>query len=445
MGPLNAEVITNVSAFHARYEKQAWFAWFVWGLGAALFFSEYIVRISPSVMQPYLMRDFHVSAFMLGSLSAFFYYPYVAMQIPVGMLVDRYGPSRLLLVTAILFSFSCFLFATATQVGMAEISRFLMGFSASFAFVSTLKLALNWFPATRFGLLAGLTQALGMLGASVGDAPASLLIQNIGWRSTMDLVAVVFLVLGAVIWLCMRDAPTGHKQYSMSLEDSGHTVWQGLKIVVKNPQTWLNGAYVGLLYAPTAAVAELWGVAFLHDSFGIGHATAAFGVGLIFIGFAIGGPLGGWFSDTIGQRRPVMIGSAILCFVTLTTIIYGPVFPMPVLYTLLFLLGLGTTGVAVGYALSSEINPHTTVGTSLAFANMSSVIIGAILQPIIGAILDYTWDGRMLDGARVFNAHDFHVALFVLPLFLGLALLTVFFIKETHCRPLEAREGRSVI
>ena len=76
--------------------------WLIWGLGAAFFFAEYYARVAPSVMATDLMQAFQVNAFALGSLSAFFYYAYVAMQLPVGMMMDRFGPHRLLTYTALI-------------------------------------------------------------------------------------------------------------------------------------------------------------------------------------------------------------------------------------------------------------------------------------------------------------------------------------------------------
>src|SRR5687768_6752451 len=159
--------------------------WLIWGLGAAFFFAEYVARVAPSVMVPELMKSFNVDAMAIGSLSAFFSYAYVSMQIPVGILVDRYGPHRLLTVMCIVCGLGCFLFAAASNIISANLGRFLMGFGASFAFVGSLKLAVLWFPANRFGLLAGLTQAVGMVGAAIGQAPISLVVAHLGWQTTL--------------------------------------------------------------------------------------------------------------------------------------------------------------------------------------------------------------------------------------------------------------------
>ena len=124
--------------------------WLVWGLAAGFFFIEYIARVAPSVMATELAREFRVSAFALGSLSACFYYAYVPMQLPVGMLVDRFGIRRLLIIATLGVSAGCFIFSRAHSLYFADFSRFLIGFGSSFGFISAIKLASVWFPPRRF-------------------------------------------------------------------------------------------------------------------------------------------------------------------------------------------------------------------------------------------------------------------------------------------------------
>lgn len=420
--------------------KMSFSPWLVWGLGAAFFFAEYFARVAPSVMVPDLMRDFGVDALRLGTLSAFFYYAYVSMQIPVGILVDRYGPHRLLTVMCILCGLGCLLFASAKNVMGADIGRLLMGFGASFAFVGSLKLAAVWFPASRFGLLAGLTQALGMLGAAVGEAPMSFAVSHLGWQMTMFLIAIIFLALAILIGLIVRDRPINSLPTHEPLA-SDKNVLAGLLKVLSNPQSWWNFIYAGLIYAPTAAVAELWGVTFISQAYHLNLHMAAAAVSLIFIGWGVGGPLIGWLSDRLQRRRPIMLISAVACLIFLMLILYLPSnIPTSVLFLIMFLYGLSNTGLATSYAVAGEINPRGIAGTSVAFANMASVIVGACFQPLIGWMLDLSWNGQMQNGAPVYSPEGFRTAFLILPISLGICVLLSFFVKETYCQSFETRE-----
>ncbi len=408
--------------------------WLVWGLGATFFFCEYFARVAPSVMVDDLTSTFHVSAFALGALSSFFYFAYVGMQIPVGVLVDRYGPHRLLTIMAAVCAVASFAFARSNYLYILDLSRFVMGFAASFAFVGALKLATTWFPASKFGLLAGLTQAIGMLGAAVGDAPLSFTVESLGWRNTMIIIALIFVALAILIGVIVRDRPERIARGRIQTQKEG--LLKGLWVVLKNKQTWINGAFVGMLYAPTAAFAELWGPTFLHTKYGFAITFAAFANSLIFFGWAVGGPLVGFLSDYFTRRKPILIISSVFSLALLCFIIYGPASTRHwLVFACLFAYGIANTGVAISYAVASEINPHRFAGTSVAFANMASVIIGSAFQPLIGRLLDLTWSGGLLqNGERIYQAHDFQVAFIILPACLVLAVVLGYFVKETHCQ-----------
>jgi len=315
---MQATAYRKVKGFYRKIQP-----WVMWGLGAAFFFAEYFARVDPSIIVPQLMSAFHVGAFALGSLSAFFYYPYIAMQLPVGTLVDRYGPRRLLAIAALVCGAASFLFAISQTIWAAELARALMGFSAAFAFVGTLKLATLWFDSGRLGLLAGLTQGVGMLGAAVGEGLFSFIVERIGWRYTLGLISILMFVLAFLIGAIVRDKrPTllGHM-----VPDTGQIkVWDSLMIVFRNSNSWRIAVYAGLIYAPTGAFAELWGPSFLTRVYGMSHQLAAMAISVIFIGLAIGGPTVGWISDKIGLRRPILVFSAVLSLIFISLVLYIP-------------------------------------------------------------------------------------------------------------------------
>lgn len=413
--------------------KISYKAWIIWLLAAGFFFAEYFARVAPSVMVPDLMRAFNVTAGSLGALSAMFYYAYVGMQLPVGALVDRFGPQKLLTAMSALCGVACLCFAYSDHLAIASLARFMMGFAAAFAFVGALKLARVWFPASRFGMLAGATQALGMLGAAMGEGPVSFVVASVGWQHTMMLIGVVLIALAGLIFLIVRD----HPEYAPAkMEEphynSTHSLLGGLWVVMKSKQTWINAVFVGFLYAPTAAFAELWGASYLHQVFTITPEIAASAVSLMFIGWGISSPLMGWLSDRIKRRKPILIGSALLSLVFMSTILYLPAMPVWAMFVLLFLYGISNVGVATSYVVASEICPKSLTGTSMSFANMASVIIGAFFQPIIGWLLDLGWDHTMVNGVPYYNAHDYHMAMLALPACFVISLIFALLLKESY-------------
>lgn len=408
------------------------FAWLIWGLAAAFYFSDYVARVAPGVMHRYLQADFGMNEAGFGILTASFYIPYIIMQIPVGLMVDRVSIRKLLTIMSLLTAFGCCIFGFANGLFIASVGRMLIGFSAAFAFISALRLATSWFPPAMLGLLAGLTQALGMLGASAGEAPISFLVGAIGWRNSMFIVAFLFVGLAALLHHYIRDNPGVKKQTVSPSSNIG--VWRSLKIILSHRQAWLNAVYAGFLFSPAAVIGEAIGPAYLQFGRGLTAHAAAFATGLIFIGWGLSGPLSGWLSDKIGRRKPIMIASA-ACGVVLTSLfVFCPSMSANTAYILFFIFGFTNTGVAIAYAVSAESHERSVIGTSIAFTNMASIFIGASLQPVVGKLMD------MVAGPRAYHVEnlllsDFQFGLQILPVCSLIALILSFTIKETYCKP----------
>lgn len=410
---------------------RAWYPWLVWGLAASAFLIEYFARVSPGVMVDQLMQAFQVQALALGSFSAFFYYAYVGMQLPVGLLVDQFSSGRLLASMVLVCALGSAFFAFSTSVTMAAVARLIMGFGAAFAFVSALKLAAQWFPTQQFGFLAGLTQALGMLGAAAAQAPLAILVQSMGWRPTMLLLAGAMGLLAVVMYIIVRDKPLSEKN-AYPVTPALLRMKASLKRVLQNPQNRWNALFAGLLYAPTAALAELWGVKFYRQVYGFSNEMAALAISMIFVGWTIGGPLVGWLSDHFKRRRVILQLSAALSLITMLVALFVPSLPWPGLLSILLIYGLVNTGVATSYTVAAESNAAAISGTAVAFTNMASVLVGAAFQPLIGGILDATWHHRLEGGIPVYTPQAFKTAMMVLPICLLLAWIVSFRVKESY-------------
>ncbi len=408
------------------------FAWLVWGLAAAFYFSDYLARVAPGVMHKYLQIDFGINEAGFGILTASFYIPYIFMQIPVGLTVDRLSIRWLLTIMSLVTAFGCCVFGLADGLMTASIGRMLIGFSAAFAFVCSLRLATSWFPPTMLGLLAGLTQSLGMLGAAAGEAPVSFLVSNVGWRHSMLIIAFLFIALAGLLYQFVQDKPGEHRSEVRAVDPI--SIFQSLKIILSCRQTWLNALYAGFLFGPTAVIGEAIGPAYLQFGRGLGAHSAAFATGLIFIGWGISGPLSGWLSDRVGKRKPIMIISGICGVIFTSLFVFVPNLSQTSAYLLFFVFGLTNTGVAIAYAVSTELHDRNVIGTSIAFTNMTSIFVGASLQPLVGRLVD------AVAGQRAYNVEsllltDFQAGLKILPICSLIALILAFTIKETNCKP----------
>lgn len=411
-------------------------AWVVWGLAATFYFSDYLARVAPGVMHRELQADFGINEVGFTTLTAFFYIPYIIMQIPVGLTVDRIKIRYLLTTMSLITAIGCCVFAASHGLFIASFARLLIGFSAAFAFISALRLATSWFPPEKLGLLAGLTQALGMLGASAGQAPLSFLVTAVGWRQSMVIVSSIFIVLAVLLFRFIQDTPGVITKKIKGAKTASLSLWASLKRVLSNRQAWLNALYAGFLYAPTTVIGESMGPAYLAYGRGLTVHCAAFAVGLIFIGWVVGGPFFGYLSDRIGKRKPLMLCSGI-CGVIFTSIFVFYPFLSPVIVCIIFFLfGITNSGVALAYAMSTELTERVVIGTAIAFTNMMSIFIGAGLQPLVGFLVDRHSGARGYH-VELLHLSDFQAGLWLLPIFSLIACFLVFTIKETYCKRTE--------
>lgn len=428
-----------------KINKNNMLPWLIWGIGATFYFSQYIARVIPSVITQQLAHTFSANAFTLGTLSAFFYYAYAPMQIPAGLLIDKFGSGKLLTIASLTTAIGCFIFASANNIYIADFSRFLLGLGSAFSFICTIKLITMWFPEKNFGLLTSITQALGMFGAIFGIGIISHAVEKMRWRFCVTSVGAIFIILSIITTaIIMRNKITLNQQsHTKATNQSKKTVLECLKTVTKNPQSWINVIYVAALYAPISAFCEFWGTSYLRSVYAISIKNAASGVSFIFLGWIIGAPIMGYISDKIGKRRPLMIASAFAGLIFLSAILYLPKLPVIDVFILLFLFGLTNPGVAISYTLAGEINPGFAAGTSIALANMASVAFGPLGQPLIGWLLDMHWQGAMLNGIRYYSATNFRAAMSVLIIWMLIACVSSFFIKETYCRQVKFIENEN--
>lgn len=395
----------------------------LWLLSALFFFAEYLARVAPSVMEKQLMQAFQINAMEFGLLSSFFYYTYTSMQLPVGGIVDRFAPQRCLACMALLSAIGCYLFAHTHSFAIAAFARSLTGFCGAFAFIGSLKIATQWFDHRYIGLLTGSTQALGMLGAAIGESSMAKTVDQIGWQSTMGYTTYGLMIIGLLMLCFNRQAPRQNQEKKIKIK-------QALFEVLKSRKNWINALFAGLIYAPTGAFSELWGPTYLQAVY---HYTAhqAASVNMtVFLGWAIGGPMIGKWSDHIGKRLPFLRYGSLLGLVLLSILLYWPHLTISMAYILAFCYGLSNTALVCAYTIAGQQNRREIAGTSLALANMASVIIGAAFMPLIGYLLDIFWNGNIVDGTRHYSTSAYQIAMILLPLCLICAYLCTRYIEE---------------
>jgi MFS family permease len=393
-------------------------------------FYKYVLQVYPSVITKELMSGFHLNGFGLGNLSATFFYSYVITQFFVGILLDKYG-ARLLTAIAIFCSaLGICIFSQTTNLLVAELSRALMGFGIAFATVAYMKMVAVWFPPNRYAFLSGLCATAAMAGAVFGEAPLQMMIAASGWRESLYLCGLIGCGIAVLFILIVRNREQADATATTSVDKKTSLLFKDILAVWCKKQNWLLTIYYGLAFSPLVIFGGLWGNPFLQKAYHLTHTQSASFLSLLFIGLGLGSPILGAISDRLGKRWTVMFYGGLVTLFSVVLIVYFPYSPTWLVGLLLFVFGFTTGASMISFAMGKETNKIALLATIAAMINAGDAILDSISEPLVGKFLDLGWTGKVINGVHNFSLVDYQHSLSLLPIYLILAAVLLFFIRE---------------
>lgn len=447
-------------------------ALFIWGLIAVFYFYDNLLQVSPSAMKPELTLAFTKEAEQFGSLSAYCLYAYGLMQIPAGILLDKFGPRLIITIACSLCAIGSVVFGLAESLWVAKVGRILIGSGAAFALLCCLKVISLWLPRNRYALMTGLTVTVGYLGGAFGLAFVVKIVEALGWRESMYLGGAVGILLCVLLWSFVKDKPANETNEDFGSEkplvvenkivenkanrsaglksifrDIYSTLSQNLKMVVKSKQTWIAAIFAGLMFVPTLALGGLWGIPFLVEAHGVDREAAGFAASLMYVGWVVGGAFWGFVSDYFRRRNlPMIIGNIVTLAITLV-IVYVEHLSFPVMKGLIFGLGFFSSSFIIAFAVVVENNPKRLSATASGFTNAINTMWGALAQPFIGLLLDVSTksagQAAVASSSGAFTLAQYQSAFLTLPVCLVVSFIFLMFLKETYCGSRQKSEPMS--
>lgn len=407
-------------------------------VGALFYCYEFLLRILPGALQGELSQAFgHISATAFGQLAAFYYFAYSPMQLPVGMLIDHYGPRRLLIFACFCCTLGSWMFSITSSIFIASCGRFLVGFGSSFAFVGALTLTMHWLPRKFFSLVVGLVTTLGMLGLVYGEVKITDIAVSLGLYSILNATIIGGLLLTLLIFIVVRDNPEKHIVPRYTATEFFTNVWA----VLISPKVWLIGFIGACLYTSLSVFGELWGKIYLEQAHHLTKVEAARAIATMFLGWAIGAPLVGYLSDKSGKRvLPLALASSI-ALVCISLILYSSSLSYVWLNILLLLYGISSGTEIIVFVMGKESSGAQLSGTVFAAINMIVTLGGVIFQPLVGKILDSFGDSIIIAGEHIYTVRDYQFALSILPISLLAVIILTFFIKDPKSTSLSVKNS----
>jgi len=403
-------------------------AWIIVLTAALFFLYEFIQMNMFNSLALSFESTFALSAFQVALVSAFYFLSDSLLLYPAGVMLDRYSSKKLILLGMVLCILGTGLIAGSSNAWFLVISRFLSGTASAFCLLSILRLAASWFPPRKMGQVTGIVVTLGMLGGAISQTPLTLLIDKTGWREALLITAGLGIFILFLMFFLIKDAP--EDQSHAALQHSPLKWFDGFYAMLINKYNWLTGLYICTMNLPIMLLAGLFGTQWMMQAHGFTDIQGSNISMMIFIGTILGSTVFGLWSDILRSRKTPMLVTALISLINFLIILYLPITLLAIsheyyLYLFLFLsLGFFTGAQIIGYPVIRETNQSHNIGTALGFTSVIIMGMPALLQPLVGLLMNWHWSGLEIKGARLYSIQDYQV---------GLSILTLGFLISIYC------------
>ncbi|MEJ7634935.1 MFS transporter [Aeromicrobium sp.] len=368
-------------------------AYAVWIVALLVYMLAVFHRSSLAVAGLAATERFDISAAQLATFTMLQLLVYAGMQIPVGLLVDRFGPRRVLLTGAVTLTLAQVGFAFADTYAWALIARVFVGIGDAMTFICVLRLVNTWFAPRRVPLVTQLTGVTGQLGAIIAAVPMTLALRELGWTRSYLLAASLGVALTIAMLIFVRDGPELRSARGAALSLGG--VRRSLTASWAQPGTRLGFWMHFSTQFSATTFGLLWGYPFFVRGEGRSEQVAGLLLTLMVVAVMSAGPVLGWAITRHPWHRSTIVIGIITTIVMVWTVVLvwpGPA-PLALLVLLVVVMGVGGPASMIGFDLARTSNPADRLGSATAIVNQAGFVASLVLVVAIGIILDWRTPG----------------------------------------------------
>ncbi len=388
----------------SNMSKSQKFAWFAWAIASVFYAYQYILRVMPSIMLEDITHQFHIDATVFGQVSGVYYIAYSLVHLPIGILLDRFGPRKIMTGCILLTVIGLLPIVYAEQWIYPILGRALIGIGSSAAILGTFKIIRMSFRESLFPRMLSLSVTIGLIGAIYGGEPVSYLCHVWGYKAIVEMFIVIGLILAGVTYVI---APEVHSAPNTS-------IMHNVKTVITNGRVIGLCCFSGLMLGPLEGFSDVWGPAFLKQVYGLDDTIAHSLPSMIFVGMCFGAPILSLIAEKTKGYLAVIITSGLIMLLTFTALVLQILSISSI--TLSFLI----VGVCCAYQIlaiykASTYVPEQLAGLTTAIANMIIMSFGYGFHASIGFVIHY------FGGTKVNQAFIYGIS--VIPVTLALGVL----------------------
>lgn len=354
-------------------------AWIVWIIGSIFYAYQYVLRVMPSVMMDHITAQFDMNAGLFGQFAGVYYIGYSLLHMPVGIVLDRYGPKKVMPICMLMTVVGLFPMIFAHHWSLGILGRFIMGVGSSAAILGTFKIIRMAFAEHQFTRMLSFSVTIGLIGAIYGGAPLNALCVSFGYKTTISLFIGMGLVLTVLTYLIIPSVPSQVK----------YSAFDGIKKVFSNTRVMILCCSAGLMVGPLEGFADVWGATFLKTIYHFDQQTASSLPSFMFLGMCFGGPLLSVIAERTRSYLGTIIGSGV-CMGAVFVFMLATNMPEAWLRILFILVGICCAYQIIAIYKASTYVPEHVVGLTTAVANMIIMVFGYFFHGVMGYVIQKT-------------------------------------------------------
>jgi predicted MFS family arabinose efflux permease len=408
-------------------------SFFIFPILAAVFCFSMFYRVTNAVIAPDLVRDFNLDAERLGVLGSAFFYAFALFQIPIGVLLDRVGPRRVMSFFTLVGAAGALWFAAAGNYSTACLGRVLLGIGMASALMGSLKVFVIRYAPQRFATLSGTIIAIGTAGTLAAASPLAYLNSLIGWRLTLFLCGSITAALAVLLFWVLRERGDSDKGSAAVLHASYPQHQKGfiesVRMILGNLSFWQISSLAFFRYGTFVALQGVWFGPYLMSVKGYTPVTAGNILTTLSVGMAIGSSVAGHLADRVFRTTKSVLLLGLSCYAVCLFLLTGvvPLEGILAFSVLFMLLGFFNGFGMLGYAHIKELFPLSMSGTVITGVNFFLMAGGAVFMQVIGVIIEFATRGGTGQG----GSYPYHLAFFVCFIGMLASLIFYFFSKST--------------
>lgn len=395
----------------------------VWSCITMFYCYQYVLRSIPNIISIDIMHQYKIGAVEFSSFASIYYAGYIIVHIPIGTMLSKFGVKKILPICIIFTAIGLLPLAYCNRCWTAVIiGRGLIGVGSSAAIIGALQIFRIIFP-NKFSIMLGMMVSLGLLTVVYSGSPISRLIAIVGINVTAKILFYLGIVLAILTYFLIP--------YTNHMTSKSNSMIVSIKAIIQNSKILTASLLAGFMVGPLEGFADAWGSIFMITVYGIEKSLADSIILSIFLGMCFGSMILPYLAERTKMYFGTTIVSGVIMLLCFIFILNGSATVDILYYTCMFVGFFSAYQVVIITKITTFVSKEQS-SIAAAIANMIIMACGLIFHKFIGIMLNWQWNGTIINGIKTYSSIAFVNSIYIIPMMITISIIGFTIIATTN-------------